>query len=159
LFWCAIDVGAQVQHAGAALDGRHHLGDGRSFDARDGLEDKACGCHQCAGIAGRHGGLRLAFLHEIDRHPHGRIFLVLQGELRRLVHAYHLGGMLDTDARTRNTRMAGQFSLDGCLVSDKNQIGVGMVLQELDRCWDGDLEANVTAHCINRDGDSHQRVR
>ncbi|ERE00267.1 hypothetical protein O166_02085 [Pseudogulbenkiania ferrooxidans EGD-HP2] len=55
--------------------------------------------------------------------------------------------------------MQGQFSLQGWLVAYENQMDVGVVLQELDRCRDGNLEANVTAHSINRDGDSHQRLR
>jgi len=36
-------------------------------------------------------------------------------------------------------------------------MNVGGFLEESDRCRDGDFEANVTAHCINRYGDSHQR--
>ncbi|BAK78007.1 hypothetical protein NH8B_3241 [Pseudogulbenkiania sp. NH8B] len=66
---------------------------------------------------------------------------------------------MEAQTVARDGAMQRQFRLKGGLVTYKNESCVGMVLEKLDRCRDGDLEANVTAHCINRYGDSHQRVR
>ena len=70
VFGSAIDVGAQVQHIGAATHGWKHAADGRAVYAGKGLEHEPGHGHQRTGVAGADAGVRLARLHQIHRHPH-----------------------------------------------------------------------------------------
>jgi hypothetical protein len=47
----AIDVGAEIEHIGVALDRRQHGGDRRPVDAGQGLQHEARDRHQRAGVA------------------------------------------------------------------------------------------------------------
>ena len=72
LFGCAIDICTQIQSQGNVFAvGRQEFGDGRALNAGNGFEDESGGRHQCAGIACRYGGLRIAFFNLVDGDAHG----------------------------------------------------------------------------------------
>ena len=84
----------------------HLRGDGGTVDALDGLEYVTRNRHQGAGVAGRHGCLRLALLDLGDGDAHGRILLLAQRDFYRIVHGDDFGGRHDAHALGGN---AGRF--------------------------------------------------
>ena len=153
----AVDVGAQVQHRGLALLRRQLRSDRRTVDAGQRLEHEASDGHQCAGIAGGYAGLRRPVLDQVDRDAHRRILLLAQRVRRRLVHRDDFTGRVDRHAIARRRAGPRQRLGQRRLQSDQDHARVGRVLEELERCRDGDREAGVASHRINgnRDGQGH----
>ena len=72
LFGRTVDVSSQIQSQGNVFAvGRQEFSDGRTLNAGNGFEDESGGRHQCAGIACRYGGLRVAFFDLVDGDAHG----------------------------------------------------------------------------------------
>jgi len=68
-----------------------------------------------------------------------------------LVHADHLAGVLDLQARAIDTRMEGnQFFEDGSL-ADKDQMKRGEFNQTGDAGWNNEMGTEVPTHCIDSD--------
>ena len=61
-----------------SADRRHDRADRRTVNTGQGFQHETRNRHQRTGIAGRDAGIGLAFLDQIDRHAHRRIFLVTQ---------------------------------------------------------------------------------
>ena len=98
-----------------------------------------------------------AVLDQVDRHAHRRVFLPAQRVGRRLVHRDDFAGRVDRHAIARRRARPRQRLRERRLQSDQDHARVRRVLEELERCRDGDREAGVASHRINgnRDGQGH----
>ena len=144
----AIHIGAQIEHQRHVIACRgQKFGNGRPLDAGNGFEHKTGSGHQRAGVAGRHGSLRLALFYLIDGHAHGRIFFVFQRQLGRFIHRHHLRGVLDIDARHRRMR-GGQRRLQLRLITHHNQACSGLLFQKGKCARYGYGQTGITAHGI-----------
>jgi hypothetical protein len=93
--------------------------------------------------------VRLAALHQVDRHAHRRILLVAQRLRRGLVHRDDLAGGVDAHARVRS----GKVAFDCVALADQDHLDVGRPRLKLERGRNRHMGAVVAAHAIDRNRD------
>jgi hypothetical protein len=145
-----IDVGADVQEHGEALEVREHRGDRGAVHAAEHAHHEHRDRHGGAGVAGGDERAGLAVAHHLGGDAEGRVALAAERLRRALAHADDLGRMADVDAGRRPD--AGQLPLDGSLVPDEHHRGAEL-LDRRHRALDHHRGAVVASHGVN--GDLH----
>ncbi len=158
LFGRAVGIGAEVEHHGVAVRGRHGGDDCRAIDAGHHAEHVARGREQRAGVAGGHARSRLAFLDEVDRDAHRGVFLATHGVLRTLVHRHHLARLDHGAARGigRRDQRAHDFA-----AADDDQPQVGGLGEDVEGGGNRHPGTVVAAHGVHGNGEpgGHARAR
>ena len=149
----AVHIGPQIEHRGGAALGIGHLGgNGRAVNAIERLEDIAGNGHQGTRVAGGNRGSSRAILYLLNGNAHGRILLAAQGNLHGVIHGNHLGGQHDGSALVRER-------LKTVLQTDQQQMGIGMIVEELAARRERDAGAVVAPHAVNSQCDHGRLVR
>ena len=122
-----LGVGAQVEHVNGTTLGRDLRDDRGAIDSGQHLQDELGGRHQRTGIAGTDTGRGVALFDQVDRDPHGRVFLAAQRIGWRLGHLDHFTGVANTQARI-GAHHAGDERCQLALVTDENQLDAAVLL-------------------------------
>ena len=149
----AVDIGTEVEHMRVTMDRRDGGADRWTIDAGYGLEHELGHTDQRAGITGTDHGLRLAFVQQVDRNPHGRVFFLANSQPRIVVHFHHLGGMVNAQTIIQRDIQLRSSGLQPFAVSGKDQRQVVVLFEYLLCRRQGDFRAEVSPHCI--DGNSN----
>ena len=147
------DRGAEIEHHRFAAHRRPQRRQRRAIDLRHRVQADFRHRHQRAGIASRDGDIRLAALHRVDRHPHGRDAPAAAQRLAWLVIHPH------GHRRVDQLRMGGQFRLLGeqrrdlRFVAINEEFGIRSALMRQSRAFDDDRGSVIATHTVQRNPD------
>ncbi len=131
--------------------------DRRTIDAGQRLQHEARDRHQRAGVAGRHAGLRITVLDEVDRDAHRRVLLAAQSVRRRLVHRHDLACRMHDDALHQRRRRLGERAANRVLETHEDHARVRRGGEEIERRGNRHRRAVVPSHGVDCDRDGHGR--
>ena len=155
----AIRARTEIEHVGLPRQRREHGDERGPIDAGERPQHEVRGGHQRAGIPSAHRGVRLAALHEVDRHSHRRVLLAFHRRRRLLVHPHDLARMPHANARRGWGTVAAQLRFDRFAQADEDHRCLGIRFEKAERSGNDHGRTMVAAHAIDRQRDLACRHR
>jgi len=153
----AVNIGTRIEQENGAIRRGKKGSDRRAIDAIMEPQQHGGTRKQCPGVPGRHKGVRAALSLHLEADGQAGLRLAPHRSQRLFAHADDVGGLMNFDAGTIHTGMAGQLRLqDLCRPDELNEKTRRQVPEGTEGALDLHPGCTVSPHRVERDADHGQ---